>query len=229
MRTSLASQSSLLNNALFYYLPASLFAFVPLIFTKEPSCSIFLFCGLFLYVKSMLWLNVYQSTASTAQHSVINPAQSSKPSTCRSERDNTSKQTRVGGSQHVVEQFIACCVVETNEEIEICPAYKIVQALTKQLRWCDTRRVICLYFQSQYVTYNAALCRLPFHVFRVCMRCPCSPGAWSSWDLQVVRLHLKSGTALSASFAFCHILPCERAWRDAPAARGAKRLVCNTR
>ena len=34
---------------------------------------------------SMLSLSIYSSTASTAQHSTMTPAQSSKPSTCRSE------------------------------------------------------------------------------------------------------------------------------------------------
>ena len=64
-------------------------------------------------------------------------------------------------------------------------------------------------------------------IFFFLMRRPGSyPEACSSWHLQVVSLHIKSWTSLSASFAFCCILPCERAWRAAEAARGTKRLVC---
>ena len=33
--------------------------------------------------------------------------------------------------------YTARCVLQTNEEIEICPAYKNVQPFTKQLSWCD--------------------------------------------------------------------------------------------
>ena len=43
--------------------------------------------------------------------------------------------------------------------------------------------------------------------------------------LQVLSLHSKSWTSLSASFAFYSIRPCERAWRAVKATRGAKRLV----
>ena len=58
------------------------------------------------------------------------------------------------------------------------------------------------------------------------MRRPgCFPGAWSSWHLQVVSLHLKWWTSLSVSFAFCSILPRKRAPQAAEAARGGKRLV----
>ena len=49
-----------------------------------------------------------------------------------------------------------------------------------------------------------------FFVPGTCMRRPgWYPQAWSSWHLQVVSLHLISWTSLSASFAFCSILPCE--------------------
>ena len=45
-----------------------------------------------------------------------------------------------------------------------------------------------------------------------CMRRPgWYPRAWKSWHLQVVGLPLKSWTSPLQSFAFCSILPCERA------------------
>ena len=57
--------------------------------------------------------------------------------------------------------------------------------------------------------------------FRACMRRPgCCSGA--SRHLQVVSLHLKSWTSLSASSAFCSILPCERAQRAAEACTAYK-------
>ena len=67
----------------------------------------------------------------------------------------------------------------------------------------------------------------PFYAFHTCMRRPgCFPGAWSSWSLQVVSLHLKAWTSLSASVVrILFILRCERAQRAAEAARGAKRVV----
>ena len=74
-------------------------------------------------------------------------------------------------------------------------------------------------FVSTSIRYNPepSLSPRPFYAFRTCGRRPgCYPEAWSSWHLQVVSLHLKSWTSLSASFAFCSIL--------VSAGRAAKRL-----
>ena len=102
-------------------------------------------------VSSHLYVNMYEHVGvehlSQAQHSAVSPpAQSSKASGQGCE------------SQHVVEHlhYTARGVRPTNEGIEICPAYKNKQPLTKQLihSWCDARRM-CLCFQSQQDTTTA--------------------------------------------------------------------------
>ena len=70
---------------------------------------------------------------STAQHSTaIIPAQSSQASTCRSERDNASKQASKQSWREPARRraFTARCLLKTTEEIKMCPAYKKLQALT---------------------------------------------------------------------------------------------------
>ena len=83
MGACLVSQSSHLNNAFFYQLPAGLFPFF--IFSRRAFIFQFWFCGPF-FINGHACRRV--SSASAAQHSAISPAQSSKASTCRSELDN---------------------------------------------------------------------------------------------------------------------------------------------
>ena len=64
--------------------------------------------------------------ASTAQHSTAQSTRtSSKPSTRRSKRNNASKQTELARASMSSSIYTAPCVLKTNEEIEVCPAYKI--------------------------------------------------------------------------------------------------------
>ena len=61
----------------------------------------------------------------------------------------------------------------------------------------------------------------PYGAFRECIPCSgCFSSTWSSWHLQVVSLHLKSWTSLSASFGFCcmFFLVSERSGRRKPRA-----------
>ena len=84
-------------------------------------------------------------------------------------------------------------------------------------------------FISNSIRYSTALSLRPFSMYFVhtCMRRPgCFLGAWSSWRLHVVSLHLKSWTSLSASSAFCSILVSERSgWRNPPAERSALYII----
>ena len=118
--TSLASQSSRLNNAFFYYLRARLFPVSFSLFLKKIGRAfLFLFFVLFLWAffNTCTSCGRRASTVWRAQHSAISSAQSSEQSTCRSERDNASKKTRVGESSHVFEHFCytARCVLKTKK------------------------------------------------------------------------------------------------------------------
>ena len=105
--TFLASQSSRLNNASFYYLPErALFLFIHAVLEEEPfpiflffyvKLLVFFFCTyaimLLLSSRTIRYLLPYR-TASTAQHSTAQSTRtSSEASTRRSERDKASKQT----------------------------------------------------------------------------------------------------------------------------------------
>ena len=90
----MASQSSDLNNAFFYYLPAGLFPTPP--FRGRAFFSIFLVVFVGLFFKCTCGHIVVEHLPQ-AQHSAISPAQSSEASTCRSERDKTSKLTELAG------------------------------------------------------------------------------------------------------------------------------------
>ena len=83
----------------------------------------------------------YHRTASTAQYSTAQSTRaSSKTSTCRSERDNAGKETELARASMSSSIYTARCVFKTNKEIQICSASNNIQP-TKQLRWCDARRV----------------------------------------------------------------------------------------
>ena len=70
--------------------------------------------------------------------------------------------------------------------------------------WCHARK-LCLFFSNikdttlQHCSFSPSF----QYVFRTCTRRPgCFPGAWSSWHLQVISLHLKSWTDASAHSRF---------------------------
>ena len=136
---------------------------------------------------------------STAQHSANSPAQSSTPSTCRSERGNASKHTELARASVVDHIYTARCVLKTNQEINFCLAYsyKRIKPTTHKaaFSWCGRRE--CLYFQNpskilqlqQYILYQQHCCFLLLSVlsaicimFRTGMRRPrWFPLAWSAW------------------------------------------------
>ena len=74
--------------------------------------------------------------APQAQHCTAQSTRtSSEASTLRSERDNASKQTELARAGMASSIYITvCCVLMTNEEIQICPAYQSIQPFTKQRR-----------------------------------------------------------------------------------------------
>ena len=72
----------------------------------------------------------------TAQHST---AQRNQPCTTQERKyvpiraPRRKQADRIGENQHVVEHSSLRCVLKTNDEIEICSAYKSVQSFTKKL------------------------------------------------------------------------------------------------
>ena len=94
--TYLASQSSHVNNASFYYLAASIFPFDG--FEKQPYFPNFsAFVSLFFVpYTSMLSSRIYVTAVPQAQQTAQRnqTAQSRKAGTCRSETDNLSKPTK---------------------------------------------------------------------------------------------------------------------------------------
>ena len=109
---------------------------------------------------------------------------------------------------------------KTNQEIEICPAYKYMQPFTEQLSWCDVACTPPLY---------TALSIRPFYFVHAC-------GVRVAFVDHVELLAFASRqcaprtTDLSVRFIHSHsvqfFLVNERSGRRTEAARGAKRLVC---
>ena len=134
--------------------------------------------------------------------------------------DNAGKQ-RVGESQHkgVVEHLHSTLSSQNkrkNRNLPDLQNYQLppgIQLLSHSS--AGVMREKDLPFVSILTRYNAAPSLRHFYVFRrICTRRPgCYHGAWSSWHSEVVSLHLKSWTSLSALFAFSSIIPCERAQR----------------
>ena len=118
---------------------------------------------------------------STEQHSAISPARSRKPSTCRSDRDNASKQTGLAKAGTSSSIFAPRCVLKAGQEIEIGPAYNNMEALKKQLRWRDARR-ICLCFQSK--EHKTQHCF--FSVSFLCFSCVHAASGVFSWSVELL-------------------------------------------
>ena len=66
------------------------------------------------------------STAQQCSRAQSTRATSSKASTLRSERDNAGKQTELARASMSSSIYTVRCVLQTNEEIEICSAYKTI-------------------------------------------------------------------------------------------------------
>ena len=111
--------------------------------------------------------------------------------------------------------FVGCCHI-LSDFVPLKTRSTRDRSISRSLQRWVSRKSSILQLSSFNVS-NIALSLRPlyWYVFRTCMRRPgCFPGAWSSWHLQVVSLHLKSWTSLSVSFASFSILPCERAERS---------------
>ena len=153
------------------------------------------------------------STASTASAQRNQPCtkQESKYDTCRVERDNASKQTELTRVS-ISSSIHAARFLQTNGYDRNLPGLQKCTNPHKSSLAGVMREGFCLCFNLNKIRHRF-LSPSFFDVFLTypCMRRPgCIPGAWSSWHLQVVSLHLKSWTCPPASFAFCSILPCER-------------------
>ena len=102
MGTSLASQSSHLNNALFYYLRRRAFLFFHSL-EEEPFPPICCFCGPLKVICTSIWSSSSYRTLSTARCNPHYTKQQSKdvPTIARQPK----QVDRVGESSHVVEHF----------------------------------------------------------------------------------------------------------------------------
>ena len=108
-------------------------------------------------LSSVRYLLLYRKH-NTASHSAIIPTQSSKPTTCRSERDNARKQTELARTSMSSSNYTARCALKTNEEIKICPVHqKYIQPLTKQLSWRDARRKMPLFPVPLYFVHACSV------------------------------------------------------------------------
>ena len=179
-------------NSAFYYLPVSLFSFF--FFRRKlsrlvPFC--FCFCGPFSHLYEHAVEHLPQAQHSTAQHSAISPVQSSKASTCRSERDNASKQDRVGESQHVVEHSYSplCCRNERrNRNLPGLHKYRPSRnSLAGVMRegFAYVSNLSKVQHCSFSPSFFCCMYRVVWYFVYTRMRRPgCFPGAWSSRHLQ---------------------------------------------
>ena len=151
---------------------------------------------------------VFSNTASTAQHSAISPQISPHKASkqVRADPSATTQASRQSCREpaHVVHAFIqhAGFSKRTKKLKSVPPTKNYNFSLSAVV---THEGFICLSFdlnKIQHCSFSPSF----FYVCRTCMRRPsCYPGAWSSWHLQVVSLHLKLWTSLSASsFAFCY-------------------------
>ena len=180
MTPLLPLKSSHLNNALLYYLPPSLFPF--LCFFEAPF-SIFFFhvCGPFFCMYEHGVSSIYRNHSTTRRS---HPSQSSKAS------------REFGSSQHVVEHLYSS-LRSRSERRKINSARPTIIYNREVGHFAVNINSVTRERFAIISNFNK-IKRCPFspsffYVFRTCMRHPgCSPGAWSSWHLQVVILHLVS-------------------------------------
>ena len=134
----------------------------------------------------------YCRASSTAQQSAEQSAMHKAwkhVRTCRSECDNASKQTELARASISSRSYLQFAVFsKINEEIEVCPLKNVY---TTTLSWWCAKGLP--FFVSNLDTIQHSD---EYVVFRTCLRDACTarpgcfPGAWSSWQLQVVSLHL---------------------------------------
>ena len=125
-------QSSHMNNAVFYYLPTSLFHFFSF-FWRRAFFFLF-FCRPFFHVYSYIRVCCRRaSTANTARQGAISPTQSSKASTCRSERDNASEQIELARASLKSSIYTARCVERRYRHLHGLPKY----TSTHQAAWLE--------------------------------------------------------------------------------------------
>ena len=125
-------------------------------------------------------------TASTAQRSVISPAQRSL---VRADQSTTTQASRQSWREPACRRACICtfrCVQKNNQEIEIFPVWN---TYNHKQQLAMREGIAATSFQSQHDTTLFFIFRT--YLYDACMQRPgCFPGAWRSWHLQVVNLHL---------------------------------------
>ena len=95
---------------------------------QEPCFANFVLWAFFIYEHDVVFKHLPQ-----AQHSAIGPAQSSK-ARVRADQSSATQAGRQGWREPRASMSssssTARCILETNEEIQICPAYENIQPLT---------------------------------------------------------------------------------------------------
>ena len=95
-------------------------------------------------------IRVSMTSTSTAQRN--SPGQSSQASTYRPVLGSACKETELARtSMSSIFSFTTRCALKTNEEIELCPAYKIV---SQAAGWCDARRIFLHIFPISIEIYT---------------------------------------------------------------------------
>ena len=186
----------------------NLISFVYIIFEKKsllfPNLVVWTF---FTYVRACRASN----TTNTAQQGAIRPAQSRRNQACPKQqskyvptrarqRKQQTELTRASLSSSV---YTARCVLKTNEEIPICPAkiYNHTHKAAEAGVMLEGLACISNLNKVQHCSFSPSFLCISYM--------PAASGLFS-WSmelglLQVVSLHLKSWTFLSASFVFCSI------------------------
>ena len=154
----------------------------------------FCLCGPLFTRTSMLSSSIYRSL-STAQHSAINLAQRSTASTCRSERDNASKQAQLASASMSL-KHLQLAVFSKRTKIEICPALKKYAAANHKTA-CGgviARRTcfacISNIDKKQHCSFSPSFSSMCF--VHACGVRDVFLEPWSSWQLQFVSSHLSS-------------------------------------
>ena len=147
---------------------------------------------------------------SAAQSAGTKPLRKQVFTYVRADQSGTTQPSRLGESQYAVVEIQYEFSERRNRNLPGRHKYTIAHKALAG--WCDARRFSLDLNKIQHCSFSPSL-TMHFVRYGTCMRRPgYYPGARSSWHLQVVSLHLKSWTFLSASFAFCSILLFVRAY-----------------
>ena len=169
-------------------------------------------------LSSSIYSSSPASTAqnSTAQHNTAQSALHKAANQVRAYRSATTQATRVCESQHVVEHSHSSLRSKNERRNQNLPHQKKYAWYIHNHSQSSLAGVI-----REDTALLEDLSPRPYGAFRECIPCSgCFSSTWSSWHLQVVSLHLKSWTSLSASFGFCcmFFLVSERSGRRKPRA-----------